>query len=150
MLTIKWHVLLSTKTPIFDEENNLIGVLFQGNDITSLHTLDVGNALLQSAINNTPSNTPQNSYLIGQYQKTPLTENESEVLFYLLRNKSIKQISSFLFMQYRAVCQIIDRLKTKFNISSKSELIEKAIAQNFFNVIPPRLLRQQLSIELTE
>lgn len=56
-----------------------------------------------------------------------ITKREKEVLYYLTRGKTAKEIALMLGLSYRTIEHYIEKIKIKTKVSSKSELIEKAI-----------------------
>jgi DNA-binding CsgD family transcriptional regulator len=88
--------------------------------------------------------------LSTKFSGLQLTDRQSEVLFYLLRGKTVKQIALLLKISPRTVDEHLEQLRYKFNASNKNELIDKAISAGFLNTIPERLFRTQLSIELKD
>ena len=62
-----------------------------------------------------------------------LTRREEEIVQYLMRGKTSKGIAVLLNLSHRTVENNIAALKTKIGASSKSELIEKIIANNLSN-----------------
>jgi len=53
------------------------------------------------------------------------TMRENEVLKYLVRGKTAKEIAIILKISYRTVQHHIEHMRTKSNSNSKSELIDK-------------------------
>ena len=151
MANDEWHAYLTQKIPLFDDNQQLIGVAISAKDITTPNVLDLGSVLSKlSTSHHSPKQlTSQNSYLLNhKFHDIVLNDHEAETLFYLLRGKSIQQISVFLSMTYKKISEIIHQLNIRFHAKNKSELIDKAIENGFLTIIPPTLLRKQLSIEL--
>jgi len=93
----------------------------------------------------------QSSYMLStKFSSVKITERQSEVLFYTIRGKTVKQIARFLSLSPRTIDEYLEQLRNKFDSSNKHELIDKAICSGFLNVIPETLLKTQLSIELKD
>lgn len=69
-----------------------------------------------------------------------LTARQSECMFFLLRGKTAKEIARILNLSFRTVEGHIEGIKYKLVCSTKSELISKAIAEEYMNIIPTSLL----------
>jgi DNA-binding CsgD family transcriptional regulator len=132
---------LVVKKPFYDCETQTRGVLLHGTDITN-----VNNTVLRLRENGGAPDRPLShpipggSFIIkGQEAWVELTPRETEVLFFLLRGGVARRIASLLSISVRTVEHHIDSLKDKFLVSSKSELIEKAIAMGYFYITPAML-----------
>ncbi len=148
----QWKAYIFTKTPMFDESQNVIGTIYHGVDITSTTSIEIGALLSRISIEGLKNNLiGQNSYMLNtKFADLKLTDRQSEVLFYLLRGKAVKTIALFLQLSPRTVEEYIEQLKFKFKVENKNELIDKAISSGFLNIIPERLFRNQLSLELQD
>ena len=148
----EWHAYDVVKMPLYDEEKNIIGTIFHGRDITSASSLELGSLLGRMHVSGKTSELlGQGSYLINQDRGTiQLTSRESEALFFLLRGKTVKAISSILNLSNRTVEQYLASLKEKFSAASKSELLDRAIELGYLNYIPQSLFSQQLSVVLRD
>lgn len=147
----QWKVFIFTKTP-YIKNNICIGTIFQGTDITNTSSIELGALLSRYAIEGIENNLiGQNSYMLnGNYNSIKLSERQSEVLFYLLRGKTAKQIGLYLNLSVRTIHEYMDQLRYQFNAQNKLELIDVAISLGFLNTIPERILRTQLSLELKD
>lgn len=74
------------------------------------------------------------SRLINVSEK--LTSKESEVLFYLLHGKKIKQIADLMLRSPRTVESHINRIKDKWQCNYINDILDKAYNYGLFNVIP--------------
>ena len=148
----QWKIYVFTKTPLVDENKIVIGTIFNGMDISNTTTMEIGALLSKVAVDATHQTLlSQNSYAIGFHpQDIHLSERQNEVLFYLLRGKTVKQIARILSLSNRTVDDHLEQLRSKFQADTKHELIDKAISLNYLNVIPERLFRKQLSVELRD
>lgn len=146
-----WRAYIFTKIPMYDDNRSLIGTIYHGEDITNSSTIELSTVLSKFAIDEQYAALGQNSYMLNlNYTDIKLTERQSEVLFYMLRGKSNKKISQILCISARTVEEYIEQMRHKFDALNKNELMDKAISHGFLKVIPHRLFRKQLSIELQE
>lgn len=74
-----------------------------------------------------------------------LTDRQLQVLFFLLRGKTIKQIAKILELSHRTVDDYLEQLRIKFSAQNKYELINKAISYGFLNTVPESLFRLRLA-----
>lgn len=146
----RMHVYLSQKIPLFDEAREVIGIIFH---IRPLPVLDVFSLCLQQA---GAENNFSISRLLGNGSLEPensgnweeMTRREREVLFFLIRGNSARQIGGRLSLSHRTVEQYISFLKHKLGASSKFDLIKMAFDRGYANKIPESLFQQQISVEL--
>lgn len=113
---------LSIKVPWYDEENNIIGIL-GCTIIAGKHAMaDSLSRIAQLNLLRSVSLIPN---LKNYY--TYLTKREAEILYYLVKGKTAKQMGEFLCISHRTVEQYIEKIKFKMDVYSKSELIEKVM-----------------------
>lgn len=148
----EWKAYIFTKTPLLDDNKNIIGTIFHGLDVTETYLLDIGCLLSKFAIQGVKEDLlGQNSFMLSHdFKELKLTVRESECLFYLLRGKTVKQIAIVLKISSRTVEEYCEKLRVKFRALNKNELIEKAIEKGYLNTIPATLFNKQLSITLRE
>lgn len=138
-----WGIGIFTKMPWRDEQDKIVGTIFHGIEITDAYSTKLGEQLARWTGN------AQNSYVLGDaLQSTALSTRESEILFLIIRGKTAKLAAATLGISYRTVQQYIDTLKAKFNVGSKVELIDAAMARGYLNQIPLSLFSKQLSVVL--
>jgi DNA-binding CsgD family transcriptional regulator len=77
-----------------------------------------------------------------------LTSKELEILFYLIRGYTAKEISLQLKRSIRTIETHIRNLKYSLNCMKRSELIEYAISQGYLAIIPLKVA-QQFNQQLT-
>lgn len=140
-INVSKKIILAGKAlryPIRDEHNDIMGIFVQG---IILPMDDIGIALstvfLQDQKNLTYTGAIPKAYEINDYNANlKLTARENECLFLLIRGKSAKAMAQFLDISPRTVEVHIDHIKEKMNVSSRSEIIAKAIELNLFEIIP--------------
>lgn len=146
-----WKAYIFTKTPLM-EKDKCIGTIFHGADITSTTTLEIGALLARTKVEGISNDLiGQNSYMISsKFHEIKLTDRQSEVLFYTLRGKTVKQIGRYLKISPRTAEEYLEQLRFKFSADNKHSLIDSAIENGYLNLIPETLFRQQLSLELED
>lgn len=141
------HVLLvGEKAPLRNESGEIIGVASYHLDMTSTY-LSYYSELINQDKKYNKGNDNQFSYLIDNYRikskNLNLTRRQAECLFHLLRGKTNKRIAELLCCSPRTIENHVDNLKDIFGCYSKSQLIEFAFDQGFFNIIPETLFGQK-------
>ncbi len=127
------HLFLHTKIKKFDEEHK--------QDIILCHAVEIINPdlnqLIALLIHKDKFHEPHKQFYFGKdIDNIELSKRQQEVLFFLIRGQSAKMIAKILKISNRTVEYYTEILKNKFNCSSKSELIEKAINCGFSRNIP--------------
>lgn len=151
----EWRVFSTRKSQLLDAQHQPTGgVLLHDIEITSRKTLELSQLLRSIALQDAPevqSLVGGNSYVIGQHlNKVALSERESEMLFFLLRVRSLKGLSRVLDVSMHRVEREVESLMYKFGVTGKRELIDTAMQQGYLNQIPATLFKQQLSLILRE
>jgi DNA-binding CsgD family transcriptional regulator len=138
------------KIPLYNVEKKCIGTIFHGTNVTNTSHIELGSMLSCFKTDSFKNKLlGQSSYLLTtSFNKIQLTERQAEVLFYILRGKTVKQVSTFLLISPRTVDEHLEQLRHKFEVNNKHALIDKEIFCGFLNTIPDKLFRQQLSMEL--
>jgi DNA-binding CsgD family transcriptional regulator len=134
--------ILGVKKPFLDERNNICGVLAQGFALKK--------ADLQRILTNVPDLDNLSKKLGKSAARTyqiredldcfNITKKEFECFFYLLRGKSIADISHILCRSARTIETHIENIKNKLGLSKKSELFDFAYTYGLINVIPHTLV----------
>lgn len=145
-----WKAYLVTKAPLQNNKGQIIGTIFHAENITNIHTIEIGSFLadLSTANNNHKLVIKEDYFMNDSSCPIKLTKRQSEVLFFLLRGKTLKQMAKILNISYRTIDEYLKELKCKFNANNKYELIDKAIHYGFLNTIPESLFNVQLSMEI--
>ncbi|HEY9132623.1 MAG TPA: helix-turn-helix transcriptional regulator [Dyella sp.] len=145
----EWRAYLFSKTPLV-EDNRIVGTLFQGIDITSTRFFELGSMLGHIHAGMDKSDPiGQHSFIVGHRRGAiSLADREGEILFFLIRGKSCKDIASLVGLSPRTVEQHIARLRDKFVAGSRKELVDRAIQAGYLSFIPERIFKRQLSVVL--
>lgn len=133
----EWRVILSVRTPIVNENNEVVKLHLTAIDITDTN-LSRGILLLGSSDKKIINMVNQQAnYIIDScHQPFNLTEKQEVCLFLLVRGKTMKQIANIMKISIKTIEDHINSIKTKLNCTTKSQLIEKAINSGFFYYIP--------------
>jgi DNA-binding CsgD family transcriptional regulator/PAS domain-containing protein len=138
----QWRLLHGQKSIIHDNHQQAIGIYTRSADITQHKLIDISRFLLQEQKHYIGKIKQQSFtyYITQQDIKHQLSKKELETLFYFLRGKSAQDIALILHRSKRTIEMHLMSIKQKFNVSNKSELIEKAIFEGFMNHIPETIL----------
>lgn len=137
---------LFEKTVLRDENNQVVGVSCTALEMSG----DYLKNFLYQITRHTDRNVSDygqvgNVYLGAKYDEFGLSARESQCLYYMLQGKSSKAISKALNnISYRTVEKYIEHIKDKMHCNSKSEIVEKAIAKGYLNVIPSDVLNMNV------
>lgn len=127
-------ILLLDKSPIRDEHNTVVGLIYY---CRYWHKADVFNVLSQL---DDRLNLETEDYSVD-YHNNPfkLTSRESECLFLLIRGKTAKEIASLLSLSKRTIESYIENMKNKMNCQNKAEILVKAVTNDYHKHIPAGL-----------
>lgn len=143
------RVMAVTKAPIVGDAGIFIGTFGRATDMTD-HFLKLGCLLTKSHPHKYSQQLSVSSFTIGAMSGSPinLTSRQAECLFFLLRHKTIQQISLILNLSVRTIETYVEQLKIKFYCPNKNALLEKALSLGFFYMVPESIFSQQLSMAL--
>ena len=134
-----WKIILGQKYILKNVQGDVIGIVSQFNDFTDSNLIDISRFLINSS--RYVHQKKQFIYEIdSSYPKINLSDRQAEILFFLLRGKTSKEIAKLLLLSPRTIETHIEEIKKKIKCTNKSELIEKAIANGFMNIIPKGIL----------
>lgn len=139
----KLGVFLGSKKPLFGAQNQVNAILCNFSEISSLNLtlINFTYALHQYDEYRYYHKRGQNSYRIEpMYSGTTMSERQSELLFYLLRGYSVRDIADKLNLSKRTIESYLTEIKNKFNCHSKKDVIEKAIDAGLLHIIPSTVL----------
>ncbi|MFM2581591.1 MULTISPECIES: helix-turn-helix transcriptional regulator [Vibrio] len=144
----RWHAHIFTKTPWLDDDGEVQGTIFYGQELTDTAILEVGHWVCQATSAKKCDGSIAGSEPRQSKLNKKLTARESEVLFLLLFGKKPQYIAQILTISIKTVEGHVARLKQKFDANSKSQLIEFALDSGLGSVIPESLLNRQISVVL--
>lgn len=139
--------VISKKSPLYNNEHHIIGTccMLQQLDTNGSYQ-KIANHLL-----NLHKHKNNLSYKIYSDSKhSILTKREIEVLVYLLYGKTIRDISKILSRSVRTIESHFNMLKSKFQVNSKSQLIESAIHAGYLSIIPSWMFKEEFSKLLSD
>jgi len=144
---------ISFKTPLQNNVGALCGVFIISLDLNSDFSLLLGQINKLGILGGNLQGLSNHMNMMGQDANPKSSLNQLEIkfprrtaecLFYLLRGKTAKEISKCMCLSVRTIEKYFDSLKLQFGCQTKSELIGKAIAQGYMNVIPKSISIQKL------
>lgn len=138
----KWHLLIGSKSCFFDKNGEAVEIFSESKDITNYKLVDISRFVYASCYVGTKKSNFNGFELIikDDQDDVGLTQKECIILFFLLRGKSFREISELISRSEKTVTFHIENMKVKFNVSSKSSLIEKAICLGYMNMLPQALI----------
>ncbi len=122
---------LSFKYPWYhnDQVIGLFGCSIQ-IDVNSLSDLDMNlSCLMSTGLLSLPEISQKRALPKLKYGDVFFSKREEEVLTYLVRGKTAKEIGLLLYISKRTVERHLENIKLKANCKTKSELIDKFIDQ---------------------
>lgn len=129
------------KIPIYAESGeHVIGVFYYSiptkdyNSHYLIANLTVGN---KSAITLSGSHFQLTS---NHNQTIHLTEQESVLLYYYLRGRTSKEIACSLELSKRTIEAYIDKIKSKLDCQTRSQIVDLVIDNDLFDFIPKKLI----------
>jgi PAS domain S-box-containing protein len=133
-----WHLLLGDKNCILDAKGQMTGIFSQAKDITSNGLIDFSRFMFEANRKYTQkiSKVGFNYILANEDNVGEFSKKEMVILFYLLRGKTAREMATIISRSEKTVNFHLDIIKSKYNVSSKSALIEKLIHEGFMNIIP--------------
>lgn len=139
-----WSLLLYEKSPIFDKNQKLIGLITYGTDITNYNLIDYSRFIFEHS-KYFPQNKKRFSYIIedGTVNNFNLSERQTACLFFLLRGKSDKEIGKILNLSPRTVESYINEIKHKMDCLTRTQVIEKSIHEGLINMIPSGFFKEE-------
>lgn len=119
---------LTVKTPVYSDDNNIIGVfgcsvMIPQQPLADSLTLITKIGMLSSLSQETLGNIIFNMKVGDIF----FTRRQSEVIHYYIRGRNARQIAEVMGLSRRTVEKYLDNIKQKMNVTSKIELIDKLI-----------------------
>jgi len=135
-----WHLLLGDKNCILNDAHQVVSIYSQAKDITNNRLVDFSRFMFDINKKYTKKNKSGfDCTIVHQDDINGLSKKEMVVLFYFLRGKTAREIASIICRSDKTVNFHLETIKVKFNVTSKSALIEKAIYDGFMNIIPDEI-----------
>lgn len=127
----------TSKQPIFDENNLLLGILVHCVEIK--HPGIISNLLKMNKYDIKTYNQVNSYY--NNSELDIFTKKEKLILFFIIRGKTAKDISEITNNSKRTIEAHISNMKEKLNVPSISSLIEFAIYNDFLKYIPEEMIK---------
>ena len=121
---------ISIKFPLFGDQHQVLGILgcsivMNQDGATSL--TNALSSLIQTGLLG-PSLRPANALLPGlQCGDLYLDRRDRDILFLLTRGKTAKETAKILHLSHRTIEHRLEKIKRKFKVASKSELIDRVL-----------------------
>lgn len=142
-------ILLTKKKPLI-QDGEVRGVICYCTELQSNALTQVCAAITQADKKYYVSNkSVERSYLVGETKtECLLTQREREVVFYMLRGQTVKQIAKSMNISPRTVETYKENIKLKWTCTLTSEIIDKAISSGYLTYLPNDLLSKELTCVL--
>jgi DNA-binding CsgD family transcriptional regulator len=135
-----WHIILGEKNPIKDENGQITSLFINGFDVSNVSQFRA--SLVLRAVDNKfhNRNLKATTYFLTP-PPTPkkLTEKQESCLFLMIRGKTAKEIAKILQVSPRTIECHIEAIKSRLDCQTRSEIIGKAIDNDFLYYIPKNL-----------
>lgn len=141
----EWKILYGTKSLIKNSKGQSVGICGNFMEIKSVYISNFLSQLTQlESYFKFPKAQRQLCYQLtdtiscGDF---PLTERQSECLFYLLRGFTVPMIAERLAVSKRTVESHIENIKLKAGCFTKQGLLEKALYEGWTGMMPRNILK---------
>lgn len=111
------------KKPLMDAKKRVVGVIFHCSPLNKAQIRSVMSADVAKT-----SDFGADNYSINEYK---LSKRERECLSYLLRGKTVREISMILGLSKRTVETYVENVKHKFRCHTRTELLVEAIKKGY-------------------
>lgn len=142
----QWWVVHINKIPILDENNNVEAIAFHFTDHSKGSLLELALQLSKSKAFKSIDEPNVSMKLKLDNTVLSLGTKESEILFYIIKGLSYKEIAELQGVAYSTVVDHVERLKNKFKASTLSELIKNALLNGYPKVMPKNIFKRQFSV----
>ncbi|MEM1243286.1 MAG: LuxR C-terminal-related transcriptional regulator [Pseudomonadota bacterium] len=137
-----WKLMFGEKSPLFDDQGDLIGLISYWTDMTNYKLIDISRFILNAEKKFSGKKNKKFTYLVedGNVNDYKLSDRQFECLFFLLRAKTSKEIANILDISPRTVESYLNEIKLKMQCFSRAQLIDKCLHEGFLNIIPKKFL----------
>lgn len=129
----QWKLLFGKKSLILDESGNKKGVYARFMDVTKCPAFQF---IIGICVSDQTRSQQLNYIVKDRIDDFQLTTRETQVIFYLIRGNTAKEIARKINLSFRTVEKHIDRIKKKMNVNTRSQLIEKALSLGLLSFLP--------------
>jgi len=142
----KIKMFFGERTPLLDKSGKISGVLYQAIEVYPKTLLELTTQLGKLNEKIHPENNLGKGYrFLIKESVDEFSVRELEVLFYLLRGKTAKEMAKILGISFRTVEFHVNSIKNKMQCNTKNAVIEKAINSGLINLIPSSIFQKSLS-----
>jgi DNA-binding CsgD family transcriptional regulator len=143
----RWHsigdvALLAKKSPLYDENQNIIGTFANVVTVYDKKHLAYINDVVGNLKNIFGQRTPINLSIQNYSDDNNLSARQNQVLYYTLQGMTSKMIARKLSVSSKTIEYHLSVLKIKLDCSSKAQLIEKSIALGYLSIVPKTLFER--------
>lgn len=142
----QWQAHVFTKVPWYGDDGEVLGTIFHGQALNDNPILEVGQWICKAAGIETVEPQPA----ANTQGCASLSARESEVLFFHQFGKKPQFIAQSLGVSVKTIENHFANLRVKLGAASKTELVDKALENGVGCKIPDSLLKQQLTLVLSE
>jgi DNA-binding CsgD family transcriptional regulator len=146
----EWVVVEVIKRPILNCNGEVEAIVIRYIDQTSNHHLDLAMAIAKKVHQQNNESLGVKILILNNKKCMKLKPKESECLFYIMRGVSYRQISEVQKVSYRTVVEQVQRLKLKFNASTRGDLLIKALSSACFINAPASMFNKSKQLILTK
>ena len=132
-----WFVYIFHKKPIF-ENQEVVGTLHHGYPVLDQWRESI--MAFQHLVNFYTGSKSVSATFEGS---ETLSDEQLEVLFFLLCRKVPKDIARILNVKTKAIYKRIDRLKEHFGVGNMSQLVEVTVVNGLYKQLPQRLVTEK-------
>jgi DNA-binding CsgD family transcriptional regulator len=140
-------ILVGVKKPYY-QKNLIKGIIIAGNMLDSAFIRGV-NFIFDPTYNKKLIGSRDVSYSVNSNIRN-FSEKAQEVLFFLLRGLSNREIASLMNRSARTVEKYIDELKVSFGVSKKSQIFSAALNAGYAFDIPKSIFQKNCTVILSE
>jgi len=132
----QWRLLFGRKSLLTDATGTKKGIYGRFMDVTNSPIFKI----IFGFCSQDKKAFNQVSYVIkDRFDEFNFSTRESEIMFYLVRGHTAKEIGRKIHLSYRTIEKHIDHMKKKLDVYSKSQLIDKALSLGMMSYLPSSL-----------
>lgn len=130
-----FSVIINDKRPIYDENNEIIGVISKAKNITGT----VYQEIAENCIKLLPSECSRSITIKEKETFVKLSKRQKQCLLLMVKGKTNTEIANILELQKRTVEHYIEDLKNKLGCTKRGEIIEESIKKGYINIVPSNM-----------
>jgi DNA-binding CsgD family transcriptional regulator len=130
------------KTILKDIQGNNIATYSQAQECLDPAFIQFVQRLIADNPLRSKTSTPDNFILNREYRGIQLSLLESSCLFYLIRQKTLREISALLNVSMNVISLSVEKIKCQLNITNIRDILDKSIEKGYLNIVPPGIFSQ--------